>query len=79
MLVHRATTNSILVDYYAARALEYSFSLLTELKWKLIRTKDDSEITDIDNYFQEWVLDANIGLEAVQNGDMGKFRSWVFS
>jgi len=79
MLVHRATTNSLLVEYYAARALEYSFSLLTELKWQLLRTKDDSEIKDINDYFQKLVLDTNIALESVQNDEMSKFRKWVFS
>ncbi|MCX6145565.1 MAG: hypothetical protein NTZ35_20350 [Ignavibacteriales bacterium] len=79
MLVHRATTDSILTEYYAVRALEYSASLLTELKWSLLRTKDDSELATIDEYFQDWVLDGNIGLEAVQNGEMARFKQWVFS
>jgi hypothetical protein len=79
MLVHRATTDSILTEYYAMRALEYSASLLTELKWSLLRTKDDSEIATIDEYFQDWVLDGNIGLESVQSGEMVKFRNWIFS
>jgi hypothetical protein len=79
MLVHRATTDSLLSEYYATRALEYSASLLTELKWNLLRTKDDSEIATIDEYFQDWVLDGNIALEAVQGGEMAKFHRWVFS
>lgn len=78
MLVHRATTDSVLTEYYAMRALEYSASLLTELKWALLRTKDDSEIATIDEYFQDWVLDGNIGLEAVQSGEMVQFRNWIF-
>ncbi len=79
MLVHRATTDSALAEYYASRALEYSSSLLMELKRALLRTKDDSEIATIDEYFQDWVLDGNIGLEAVQSGEMAKFQRWVFS
>ena len=79
MLVHLAMTDSVLVEYYAKRALEYSYSLLTELKWHLLRTKDDSEIGSIDKYFQAWALDGNIGLEGVQYGEMDKFRKWVFS
>lgn len=79
MLVHRATTDSVLVEYYAARAFDYSLSILTELKWRILRTKDDSEISGIDEYFQQWVLGGNIGLEALQSGDMEGFRKWVFS
>lgn len=78
MLVHRATTQSKLVEYYAARAREYSFALLYELKWKFLRTKDDSQILSLEDYFQSLAIDSNIGLEAVQNGDMDKFRQWVF-
>jgi hypothetical protein len=79
MLVHRATTDSALTEYFATRALEYSFSLLTELKWNLLRTKEDSEISSIDKYFQAWVLEGNLGLEAVQSGEMTRFQKWVFS
>lgn len=78
MLIHRATTQSKLVDYYACRAREYSFALLYHLKWKLLRTTNDSEILSLEQYFQEIVIDSNMGLEALQAGDMKKFRHWVF-
>lgn len=78
MLVHRATTNSFLSVYYASRAREYCFSLLTDLKRKLLWTDDDPEIGSIEEYIQDDVINANIGLEALQKGDMASFRDWVF-
>ncbi len=78
MLVHRATTQSKLVEYYSARAREYSFALLRELKWRFLETKNDSEIPTLEEYFQELVINANIGLEAIQARDMQKFRKWIF-
>lgn len=78
MLVHRAATQSKLVEYYSARAREYSFALLYELKWIFLRTKNDSEILTLDEYYQELVIDANIGLEGLQKGNMNKLRKWIF-
>lgn len=78
MLVHRATSDSVLVEYYSARAMDYSMSLLTELKWSLLRAHATSEIESIQAYFQKWLVKANLGLEALQEGDMAEFRKWVF-
>ncbi|MCI0706326.1 MAG: hypothetical protein L0Y80_02410, partial [Ignavibacteriae bacterium] len=79
MLVHLATTNSLLLGYYARRCREYSLSLLDEIKWKLLSTENDNEILSLENYFQNIVIEGNIGLEAIQNNDMATFRSWVLS
>jgi hypothetical protein len=79
MLVHRAVTDTFLLEYYAKRSLEYSSILLDRLKWNMLKTKDDSGIRDVNEYFQEWIFEANVGLEALQEGDMDGFRKWIFS
>ena len=78
MLVHAAETNSRLLDYYANRAREYGFFLLQTLKWKMLRTKSETEIQSLGEYLREMTLEASVALESLQMADTQRFRDWIF-
>ncbi len=79
MLVHSSNTQSKLLEYYANRIREYSFSFLSSIGNKLLKTLNDDEIKSLDFYFRELVIDSNIALEAVKDNKMDKFTKWILA
>jgi hypothetical protein len=79
MLVHSGNTESSLLDYYGERSLEYCYSILDIIAYKIFQTASDDEIKPLESYFQEILIEATKAIESVKENKMDKFRDWVLS
>jgi hypothetical protein len=79
MLVHSGNTESSLLDYYGERSLEYCYSILDIIAYKIFQTASDDEIKPLESYFQEILVEATKAIESVKENKMDKFRDWVLS